>query len=56
MNWQNIMLYVSLRVIQRRLAFKAIDWSEDLVCSGGPVVKNVPSKAGSPVSICRLAN
>lgn len=51
MNWQNIMLYVSLRVIQRRLAFKAIDWSEDLVCSGGPVVKNVPSKAGSSVSI-----
>ena len=30
MNWQN-MLYVSSRVIRRRLAFKAADWSKDLV-------------------------
>ena len=50
MNWQN-MLYVSSRVIQRRLAFKAVDWNKDLVFPGGPVVKNVPSKAGSSVAI-----
>ena len=50
MNWQNIMLYVSLRVIQRRLAFKAIDWSKDLVCPEGGVKDSdvMPGPGRSP--------